>query len=115
LLVGAFGGVVTGGVTGAVAFTGGTFVTVQSAFKVAQLGVVVQTGGVATGAVGVGAVVGAGVIGVIAGATHATGAFAIGACCAFTCDTASATERLGFAFLSSRACLYCRLAIIIVF
>lgn len=105
LAVAVVGVAVGAGVVGfAVAFTGGAFVTVQSAFKVAPLGVVVQVGGArlsdcchtagrvpacishatfawlfaSTCLLSIG-VVGAGAIGVIAGATHATGAFAIGA------------------------------------
>lgn len=46
IAVAVVGVAVGAGVVGfAVAFTGGAFVTVQSAFKVAQLGVVVQVGG----------------------------------------------------------------------
>ena len=99
---------VTGGV--AVLFTGVALLTVQSAFKVAPLGVVVQVGGArlsdcchtagrvpacishatfawlfaSTCLLSIG-VVGAGAIGVIAGATHATGAFAIAGISQYDC------------------------------
>jgi len=101
VLVSVFVGVVTGGVTvvtGAGGWTGAT--GVPSGLFVYGSG----AGATGAGAIGVG--VGATGVsvgnGVTAGATHATGA--IGVCCAFTCQTASATDSAGFFFLSSRAC-----------